>query len=312
MDLTKKILEQLIKEEITKVNETKDFERRFSSFFKNIPILGSVIDAKIKYAPGLGNDPADRAEDQGAVKVTYRSQGDDPAAEKKYVNDALSIALDYVADNASEEAMELALETSPAAAHHFLGATVTGDWLRSTYPSLFHKYGGVLGHTKIRSAMQFASMAGKAIILLESALLIERWATTKAKSQGMDKWDVENKVGAGKLMRSARKVKSDTQFLNILKNEIGLDLSPDRSLGQDAQSKLYKAARILLRFGNKNDNLMKLRAVIKNMGLYKVQEQLKLLRRRTNLSKEEKIIKQQLEIFASGDTARMNFLKPNR
>lgn len=224
------------------------------------------------------------------------------------VNDAYAPGSSYVGRFEPEGGVELAYRpgdrsAAKASASDPVTGAVAGELEGTAYeaPGNIVKRVGVkkLQQRGLQQALQRTLKAGgflEGILGLpyDVAAGIDKFYDTMNKAGGLDQWDVESKVGAGKLMMSPEQAKKETQFWYILGKRVGMDMDETRTSVVPFQGRLYAAAG--------RGSRSTVRRIINKMGLYNAREQLKLLKRqqqrnRGSLSKTGKLIKSEIENY---------------
>lgn len=261
MKLTESRLKQIIKEEINSVIT----EVRAPKWLSDL-----VNDA---YAPG--SNYVGRFEPEGGIELTYRP-GESARAAKASASDPVAGAI-------TGELEGTAYETP--------GAVIKKQGLRQIQRS-----GQGLSRLAARSLKAGSAIEGILGLPYDVAAGIRNFYDTMNKAGGLDQWDVESRVGTGKLMMSPEQAKKETQFWYSLGKRFGMDMDEPSTSVVPFQGRLYAAAG--------RGNRSTVRRIINKMGLYNAREQLKLLKRqqqrnRGSLSKTGSLIKDELEKYLS-------------
>lgn len=272
MKLTASRLKQLIKEEIELILTEQKKPTRLPTWLSDM-----VSDA---YAPG--EELLAAFEPEGGVELSYR-----PGAYKdvdQEGGDAEAAATDAVSGEFTQTAQELP------------GASAKRAALKS-----LQKKGISLSRLGQKTLKAGGAIEGLLGLPYDVAAGISNFYDTMKDAGGLDKWDVESKVGVGKLKMDPAQAKRETQFWYTVGKRIGMDMDEPRTDVTQFQGRLYIAAG--------RGSRSTVRRIIGEMGLYNAREQLKLLkkqqqRNRGRLSKTGKLIKSEIENYLRDRTKR--------
>ena len=270
MKIPKSDLKKIIKEEIQAVMTENILQRVFGG--KRAPrwLSDLVSDA---YAPGESLIAA--FEPKGGVELGFR-----PGASKK----TKSITSKSAATAAIDDELSGTAYETPAAA------------IKKRTVQYTRNSGQNLSRALQKTLKAGGFLEGLLGLPYDVAASVNDFYDAMEKAGGLDKWDVESKVGVGKRKMSPEQAKRETQFWYNVGKRYGMNMDEPRTDVTPFQGRLYIAAG--------RGSRSAVRRIIGEMGLYNAREQLKLLkkqqqRNRGRLSKTGKLIKSEIENYLS-------------
>jgi len=176
-----------------------------------------TYDIESSYAPTWGfQQGAEKWEDDPSIEELIYKSGMPIPEESDHISQLDKSLGDFIDDEGSQELFLM----GPGTLSKHVRRALT-DLYRQPRSGLWRKH-GQFGKGATHRGLKYGHLAGLGLLPYDVAKEIENWVDINRRSQGYDQWDLENKLGLGKLYMSPEQAEKETELWHLLQQYAGL------------------------------------------------------------------------------------------